>query len=86
MEIGDSFESEGAVRVITDAATVFMPMRELVDFTAELERLKKELKKANDDKEFFEKNSYIKDAYFFVSSIIEYIDKKNHNPKHTNFL
>lgn len=55
MEIGDSFESEGAVRVITDAATVFMPMRELVDFTAELERLKKELKKANDDKEFFEK-------------------------------
>ena len=42
VEIGDSFESEGAVRVITDAATVFMPMRELVDFTAELERLKKE--------------------------------------------
>ena len=55
VEIGDSFDSEGAVRVITDAATVFMPMRELVDFTAELERLKKELKKANDDKEFFEK-------------------------------
>lgn len=55
VETGDSFESEGAVRVITDAATVFMPMRELVDFTAELERLKKELKKANDDKEFFEK-------------------------------
>ena len=55
VEIGDSFDSEGAVRVITDAATVFMPMRELVDFTVELERLKKELKKANDDKEFFEK-------------------------------
>ena len=55
VETGDSFESEGAVRVITDAATVFMPMRELVDFTAELERLKKELKKANDDKDFFEK-------------------------------
>lgn len=55
VETGDSFESEGAVRVITDAATVFMPMRELVDFTAELERLKKELKKANEDKEFFEK-------------------------------
>ena len=32
-----------------------MPMRELVDFTAELERLKKDLKKANVDKEFFEK-------------------------------
>jgi len=55
VETGDSFESEGAVRVITDAATVYMPMRELVDFTAELERLKKELKKAEVDKEFFEK-------------------------------
>ena len=30
-------------------------MKELVDFTAELERLKKELKKAEVDKEFFEK-------------------------------
>jgi len=55
VEIGDNFEAEGAVRVITDAATVYMPMRELVDFTAEIERLKKDLKKANEDKEFFEK-------------------------------
>ncbi len=55
VEIGESFESEGAVRIITDSATVYMPMRELVDFTAELERLKKELKKAEEDKEFFEK-------------------------------
>ncbi len=37
-------------------------------------------------KDYFEKNPYIKDAYFFVCSIIEYIDKKNKNPKHTNFL
>ena len=55
VEAGDSFESDGAVRVITDAATVYMPMKELVDFTAELERLKKELSKAQIDKEFFEK-------------------------------
>ena len=39
-EVGDSFDSDGAVRVITDSATVYMPMKELVDFTAELERLK----------------------------------------------
>lgn len=38
------------------------------------------------NKHFFEKNPYIKEAYFFISSIIEYIDKKNQNPKHTNFL
>ncbi len=55
VETGDSFETEGSVRVITDAATVYMPMKELVDFTAELERLKKELKKAEVDREFFEK-------------------------------
>jgi valyl-tRNA synthetase len=55
VEAGDSYSDEGAVRVITDAATVYMPMKELVDFTAELERLKKELKKAEVDKEFFEK-------------------------------
>ena len=55
VEIGESFDSEGAVRVITDAAAVYMPMKELVDFTAELERLNKDLKKAETDKEFFEK-------------------------------
>ena len=55
VETGDSFDAEGAVRVITDAATVYMPMRELVDFTAELARLNKDLKKALVDKEFFEK-------------------------------
>ncbi len=55
VEIGDKFESEGAVRIITDAAAVYMPMNELVDFAAELERLNKDLKKALADKEFFEK-------------------------------
>ena len=44
-----------AVRVVTDTATVYMPMKELVDVTAELERLNKDLKKAIEDKEFFEK-------------------------------
>ncbi len=55
VEVGDSFDAEGAVRVITDAATVYMPMKELVDFSAEIERLKKDLKKAEEDKEFFER-------------------------------
>ena len=55
IEVGDDFASEGAVRVITDDATVYMPMNELVDFTAELARLSKDLEKANVDKDFFEK-------------------------------
>lgn len=55
VETGDGFDSAGAVRIITDAADVYMPMKELVDLSAELERLKKELKKAEGDREFFEK-------------------------------
>ena len=55
VEIGDNFNSEGAVRVVTDAATVYMPMKELVDIDGELERLNKDLQKAMVDKEFFEK-------------------------------
>ncbi len=55
VEIGDSFDSDGAVRVVTDAATVYMPMKELVDIEGELARLNKDLQKATVDKEFFEK-------------------------------
>ena len=55
VEIGSSFEAEGAVRVVTDCAVVYMPMKELVDVTAEIERLNKDMEKAVIDKEFFEK-------------------------------
>ena len=55
VHVGDTFEAEGSVRVVTDSATVYMPMKELVDVEAELVRLNKDLKKAEADKEFFEK-------------------------------
>ncbi len=55
VEIGEGFDTEGAVRVVTDAATVYMPMKELVDIDAEIARLQKDLQKAVVDKEFFEK-------------------------------
>lgn len=35
---------------------------------------------------YFEKNPYIKETYSFICNIIKYINKKNKNPKHTNFL
>lgn len=38
------------------------------------------------NKSYFDKNPYIKEAYSFICSILKYIDKKNKNPKHTNFL
>ena len=38
------------------------------------------------NKSYFNKNPYIKEPYLFICTIIEYINKKNKNPKHTNFL
>ena len=43
-----------AVLVVTDSAKVYIPLNELVDFTAELARLGKELEAAEKDKAFYE--------------------------------
>ncbi|MBQ4130722.1 MAG: valine--tRNA ligase [Clostridia bacterium] len=55
VELTESYNPDGAVTVVTDAATIYIPMKELMDFSKELERLEKDLAKANVDKEFFEK-------------------------------
>ena len=52
--VGSSFDMPDAVFVITDSAKVYIPLNELVDFTAEIERLNKELEAANKDKSFYE--------------------------------
>ncbi|MGN1132702.1 MAG: valine--tRNA ligase [Ruminococcus sp.] len=44
VEIGDAFEIDGAVTVVTGDAKIYIPMEELVDKEAELARLNKELK------------------------------------------
>ncbi len=53
--VGEAIPDADAVCIVTDAAKIYLPLAELVDFSAELERLEKELKKATVDKEFFEK-------------------------------
>ena len=45
VEVGDSFDIEGAVTVITAEAKIYIPMSELVDREEELQRLNKELAK-----------------------------------------
>lgn len=55
VEVGASFTVEGGVSVITEDATVTIPMKELIDFEAELARLTKELEQAKSDAEFTEK-------------------------------
>ena len=43
VEIGASFEIDGAVSIVTADARIYIPMGELVDFEAERKRLEKEL-------------------------------------------
>ena len=54
VEVAESFDMPDAVLVVTDSAKVYIPLNELVDFTAELARLDKELEAANKDKGFYE--------------------------------
>ena len=44
VETGESFDIDGAVNVVTADAKIYIPMDQLVDKKAELERLNKELK------------------------------------------
>lgn len=46
VEIGEAFELEGAVTIVTADAKIYIPMDELVDKEAELKRLNKELETA----------------------------------------
>ncbi len=48
------YEIEGAVSVITEAARIYIPLNELVDFEAEKARLNKELEAVKKDLEFVE--------------------------------
>ncbi|MCQ2484236.1 MAG: valine--tRNA ligase [Clostridia bacterium] len=54
-EVGDSFELEDAVCIVTTDAKIYIPMGDLVDFEAEIARLNKEKEKVLKDLEFVEK-------------------------------
>ncbi len=43
VDVIDSYSDDGSVQIITDSATVYIPMADIVDFAAERERLTKEL-------------------------------------------
>ena len=54
-EIGDSFEIDDAVCIVTTDAKIYIPLGELVDFEKEIARLNKEKKKVLKDLEFIDK-------------------------------
>ena len=55
IHVADSFSVDGAVTIVTADAKIYIPMDELVDKQAELQRLNKELETAQKDLAFNEK-------------------------------
>ena len=55
IEIGDKYDIEGSVCVVTESAKIYIPLNELIDFEAERARLNKELDAARSDLEFVRK-------------------------------
>ena len=43
VDVVESYSDDGAVQIITDSATIYIPMSDIVDFAAERERLNGEL-------------------------------------------
>ncbi len=54
-EIGDSFEIDDAVCIVTTDAKIYIPLGELVDFEKEIARLNKEKEKVHKELEFIDK-------------------------------
>ena len=54
-EIGDSFEIDDAVCIVTTDAKIYIPLGELLDFEKEIARLNKEKEKVLKDLEFIDK-------------------------------
>ena len=52
VEVSDNFDLPGSITIVTDDARVYIPMDQLVDKKAEIERLRKELTKAEKELEF----------------------------------
>ena len=45
LSLVDAYDSEGCVSIVTGAATVYMPLSDIIDFDKERARLSQELKK-----------------------------------------
>jgi valyl-tRNA synthetase len=52
VELGDSYDIDGTVTIVTEDAKIYIPMGDLVDFEAEKARLNKELQSVQKDLDF----------------------------------
>ena len=72
VELGDSFDADGSVQVVTDAARVFIPMDELVDREKELARLGRE--KAACEKDIAALSSKLDNPGFVAKAPAQVVD------------
>ncbi len=77
MEIGPSFDLEGAVTIVTPDAKLFIPTDELVDKEAELARLTKELESAK--KQFATAQAKLKNEKFLSKAPANVVDGVRQN-------
>ncbi|WP_317398279.1 valine--tRNA ligase [Anaerotruncus colihominis] len=72
VELGDSFDADGSVQVVTDAARAFIPMDELVDREKELARLGRE--KAACEKDIAALSSKLDNPGFVAKAPAQVVD------------
>ena len=77
VEIGEEYEIEGAVTIVTPDARVYIPMDELVDKKAELERLAKELESAQ--KQFVNTQAKLSNETFMAKAPANVVDGVKQN-------
>ena len=70
--IGQAFDIEGAVTIVTNDAKVYIPMDELVDKKAELARLNKELETAK--KQFAQVNGKLNNQGFLSKAPAQVVE------------
>ena len=71
------FELDGSVSVVTDIATIYMPMAELVDFEAEKKRLNKELEEV--EKKLSQINGKLNNQGFLAKAPAQVIEEQKAN-------
>ena len=73
VEVGESFDLEGAVNIVTADAKIYIPMDELVDKKAELERLTKELQQV--EKRLAQSEGKLNNQGFVAKAPAEVVEK-----------
>ncbi len=71
------FELDGSVSVVTDVATIYLPMAELVDFEAERKRLNKELEEV--EKKLAQINGKLNNQGFLAKAPASVIEEQKAN-------